>query len=287
MASRFLAGLVRTSVGGLRLGSALGARVSRGVHLGAVTRRGLVQPQPSVVQRERPEFNQPISGNELPRAGGVATMMRLPYQENDAQGLDACFVGIPMDIACSFRSGTRHGPRAIRHESGMVRPCNLATGDSPFQSINVGDIGDVPINIYSINKSMDIIARYYRKVFQASPNCVPLSMGGDHAITLPILRAMRERYREPLGLIQVDAHADLHDTLFGEKYTHGTVFRRALEEDLISPKHMIQIGLRGMAFPQEFTETFEWAQSQVSSLHLVSDCTQGITPEDCVCSATH
>ena len=191
-------------------------------------------------------------------------MMRLPYQENDPHGLDACFVGIPMDIGCSNRSGTRLGPRAVRHESSLIRPVNLATGDSPFQSINVGDIGDVPINTYDVRKSVDIISNHYLKMLQISPDCIPLTLGGDHTISLPILRAMRMRYREPLGLIQVDAHADLHDTMFGEKICHGTTFRRALEEGLVSPSHMIQIGLRGGVFANEFRDTFEWAQNQVS-----------------------
>ncbi len=280
VSSRFTARLVvRASAMALRRClpcAALGSRRSRGFHFGAATRQR-VQGKEAVERVYA--FNEPKSGNELPRAGGIATMMRLPYQESDPRGLDACFVGIPLDLACSNRSGTRYGPRAIRHESSMVRPVSLATGNSPFQSLNIADIGDIPVNVYNIIKTMDIITRYYNFVLETSPNCVPVTMGGDHSISLPILRAMKERYREPVGLIQVDAHADLHDTMFGEKYTHGTPFRRALEEGLISPRHMVQIGLRGMAFPEEFSETFEWAQKQVgqSSLngHALDKCKVG------------
>ena len=192
-------------------------------------------------------------------------MMRLPHQENNPEGLDACFVGIPMDIGCSNRSGTRHGPRAIRQESTMQRPVNL-TGAAPFESLNVADIGDVPINTYDIKKTMDIITQHYRRILEA--NCIPLTLGGDHTLTLPILRAMKEKHG-PVGFIQVDAHTDLHDTMFGEKIAHGTPFYRALEEGLISPKHMVQIGLRGSVFVSDISDEFEWAQKQVSKEAIV------------------
>ena len=206
------------------------------------------------------EFNQPKSGNELPRFGGIATMMRLPLQENNPEGLSACFVGIPMDIGCSNRSGTRHGPRAIRQESSLLRPVNT-TGAGPFESLQVADIGDVPINTYDIHKSLDIITEHYCRILKA--NCVPLTLGGDHTLTLPILRAMKEKHGA-VGFIQVDAHADLAVAMFGEKIAHGTPFRRALEENLINPKHMVQIGLRGGLYgPGEFHDIFEWAQKQV------------------------
>lgn len=205
-------------------------------------------------------FNQPQSANEMPRSGGIATMMRLPLQEGTPEGLDACFVGIPMDHGCSNRSGTRVGPKAIRYESNLIRPINI-TGAAPFESLNVADIGDVPINTYNLPKTLDIITKYYQRILKAG--CIPLTMGGDHTLTLPILRALKEKYG-PVGFIQVDAHTDLNDTMFGEKIAHGTPFRRALEKGLISPKHMVQIGLRGGLYsPDEVRDTYDWARNLV------------------------
>ena len=193
-------------------------------------------------------------------------MMRLPYQDNDPTGLDVCFVGIPLDAGCSNRSGTRLGPRHIRNESCMIRPVNN-TGAAPFESLNVADIGDVPINTYNLVKSMDIIRDYYRRLARA--NCTPLTMGGDHSLTLGILRGLKEKHGT-VGLVQVDAHHDLSDTMFGEKIAHGTPFRRAIEEDLIDPKHFVQIGLRGQAYGVgEFEEIHQWAMKQVCMYHEV------------------
>lgn len=132
-------------------------------------------------------FHQPQGGNEMPRFAGRATMMRLPFIE-DLQGLDAAFVGIPLDIGTSQRSGTRYGPRYIRAESVMIRPYNMATGAAPFDSLLVADIGDVPINTYSLLKSVQIIEDYYTGL--NSYPLIPLTLGGDHTITLPILRAL-------------------------------------------------------------------------------------------------
>ena len=146
------------------------------------------------------QFNQPLSPNKIPRFGGLASMMRLPIQEGNPEGLDACFVGIPMDIGCSYRSGTRQGPRQIRHESNILRPFNLATGAAPFESIQVADIGDVPTNPYDLKKTLDLITEFYRRIMQA--NCIPLGLGGDHTLTLPVFRAVREKYG-PLAMIQV------------------------------------------------------------------------------------
>ena len=147
------------------------------------------------------QYNQPLSANTVPRFGGLASMFRLPVQDGDPKGLDACFVGVPMDIGCSYRSGTRQGPRQIRHESSLLRPYNLTTGAAPFESLQVADIGDVPTNPYNLKKTLDIITDYYRRIMQA--NCIPLGLGGDHTLTLPILRAVREKHGK-LAMIQVN-----------------------------------------------------------------------------------
>ena len=105
-------------------------------------------------------FNQPLGGNDMPRFGGPATMMRLPAQET-ARGLGACFVGVPMDVGTSNRSGTRFGPRQIRAESSMLRPYNMATGAAPFDSFQVADIGDVATNAFDLKKSVDLIEQAF------------------------------------------------------------------------------------------------------------------------------
>jgi len=200
-------------------------------------------------------FNQPLSGNEMPRFGGIATMMRLPHAPNAAD-LDACFVGIPLDIGTGNRSGTRYGPRQIRAESVLLRPYNMATRAAPFDSLRVADVGDIPTNPYSLLKSVDAIEQGISEIL--SHGCKPLSLGGDHTMTLPILRAMAKKHG-PVGLIHVDAHADINDTMSGEKIAHGTPFRRAVEENLINPKRTVQIGLRGTGYA---ADDFDWPRRQ-------------------------
>ena len=125
------------------------------------------------------EFNQPLGGNEMARFSGPATMMRLPAQTT-AEGLDACFVGVPMDIGTSNRSGTRHGPRQIRAESCMLRPYNMATRAKPFESLQVADIGDVAINTFDLKKTVGIIEKAYDKIL--AQFCIPLTLGGSSAV---------------------------------------------------------------------------------------------------------
>ena len=211
------------------------------------------------------DHNQPLGGNTMPRMGGPATMMRLPSQP-DAAGLDACFVGIPMDIGTSNRSGTRLGPRQIRDESRMIRPYNMATRAAPFDSLQVADIGDVPINTFDLKKSVEIIADAYRAIL--SHNAVPLTLGGDHTLTWPILRAMRDRHG-PVALIHVDAHSDTNEAMFGETAAHGCPFRRAHEEGLLLNDKVVQIGLRGSGYsPQDF----DWGRDRGWRVIPAEDC---------------
>lgn len=201
------------------------------------------------------EKNQPLGGNEMPRFGGPATMMRLPAATS-ALGLDAAFIGVPLDTGTSNRAGARFGPRQIRAESALLRPYNMATGAAPFDALQVGDLGDVPINTYSIAKSLDIITGFYDVVLAAG--CRPLTLGGDHTIALPILRALARRHG-PLALVHVDAHADINDEMFGERVTHGTPFRRAVEEGLLACDRVWQIGLRGTGYT---ADDFDWPRRQ-------------------------
>ena len=202
-----------------------------------------------------PMKNQPLSGNAMPRFGGIASMMRLPIVTS-AQGLDVAFIGIPLDIGTSHRPGARFGPREIRSESSLLRPYNMATGAAPFDTLQVADLGDVPINTYSLEKSLTIIAEFYDEVLAS--DCIPLTLGGDHTIALPILRAMAAKYG-PVALVHVDAHADVNDDMFGERIAHGTPFRRAVEEKLLACDKVFQIGLRGTGYA---ADDFEWPRSQ-------------------------
>lgn len=202
-----------------------------------------------------PLNNQPLSGNAMPRFGGIATMMRLPLADLPA-GLDAAFIGVPLDTGTSNRAGARFGPRQIRAESALIRPYNMATGAAPFDSLQVADLGDVPINTYSIEKSLPIITGFYARVLAAG--CRPLTLGGDHTIALPILRAIAARHG-PVALVHVDAHADVNDEMFGERIAHGTPFRRAVEEQLLQCDKVWQIGLRGTGYA---ADDFDWPRRQ-------------------------
>jgi guanidinobutyrase len=211
------------------------------------------------------DYNQPLGGNTMPRMGGPATMMRLPSQPT-ADGLDACFVGIPMDIGTSNRSGTRLGPRQIRDESRMIRPYNMATGAAPFDTFQVADIGDVPINTFDLKKSVEIIAQTYHEILRHE--VVPLTLGGDHTLTWPILRAMAAKHG-PVALIHVDAHSDTNEMMFGEEAAHGCPFRRAHEEGLLRDDMVFQIGLRGSGYSPE---DFDWGREKGWTVIPAEDC---------------
>ena len=211
------------------------------------------------------KFNQPLGGNEMPRFGAPATFMRLPTQAT-AKGLDACFVGVPMDIGTSNRPGTRFGPRQIRAESCFVRPYNMASRAAPFDSLQVADIGDVAIDTFNLPKCMDIITEAYDRIL--AEDCIPLTLGGDHTIAYPILRAIAKKHG-PVGLIHVDAHADINEHMFGEPIAHGTPFRRAVEAGVLDTKRCIQIGLRGSGYA---ADDFDWPRQQGFRVVQAEEC---------------
>lgn len=208
---------------------------------------------------------QPLGGNEMPRFGGPGTFMRLPSKELD-EHLDVAFLGVPFDIGTSNRPGARLAPREIRDESRMLRPFNVSTGAAPFDSLTIADSGDVPINTFNLQKSMGIIESFYDDVMDKG--IMPLTMGGDHTIVLPILRALKKKHGK-LGLVHVDAHADINEHMFGEPIAHGTPFRRAAEEGLLDGDRVVQIGLRGTGYdPDEY----QWSRDQGFRVVQAEEC---------------
>ncbi len=199
-------------------------------------------------------FFQPVSGFDLPRFAGVPSFMRLPVVSPDApiaRDVDMGLIGVPWDAGTTNRPGPRHGPRSMRDYSTMIRRINPATGVDPFDLVNCADLGDVGPNPADLQDSMKRITEFYNRVVDA--DIVPMSVGGDHLCSLPILRALAAG--GPLGMIHFDAHTDLFESYFGGfKYTHGTPFRRAIEEGLLDPKRVVQIGIRGTMYDGEDLE---------------------------------
>jgi guanidinopropionase len=205
-------------------------------------------------------YNQPVAGNVLPRFAGPCTFMRLP-QASDPRGIDVALIGVPWDGGTTNRPGARHGPREIRNYSSMIRRIHPVSRVAPYELCQVADLGDVPVNPIDLMDSIGRIEHFFDEVVAAG--ATPLSAGGDHLMTLPILRALgRER---PVGMVHFDAHCDTADTYFGgHKYTHGTPFRRAVEEGVLDPKRTIQIGIRGSLYDSD-----DWQFSYDSGMRVV------------------
>lgn len=192
---------------------------------------------------------QPPSASGSPRFCNMGNFMRLPKVEN-AKGLDFAIVGIPFDTAASFRAGARFGPNGIRNISAMIKPNNVAMGVNIMDELKGADLGDVPVIPDYIHETYTAIEEVLTGVL--NEGAVPISFGGDHAVTLGELRAVHKKYGK-VALVHFDSHLDLCDTVFGQKYNHGTPFRRAMEEGLIDPSHSIQIGMRGSLYdPDDF-----------------------------------
>lgn len=185
-----------------------------------------------------------------PRYCGIPTFMRTPYT-SDIKNLDIAFVGVPYDGAVEARSGTRMGPRQIRDMSSMMRSIHHVTRVNPYELCTVGDAGDVHFEqIFDVKASHKDITAFYKNLYNAG--VTPISAGGDHSITLPIMRALAAK--GPVGMVHIDAHTDCCDEEMNSKYSHGTPFRRAVEEGLLDPKRTIQIGIRGAANSDECWE---------------------------------
>jgi guanidinopropionase len=170
--------------------------------------------------------------------------MRLPHI-TDLSKLDIALVGVPWDGGTTNRAGARHGPREIRNMSSFMRKVHHVSRLAPYQLARIADVGDSPCNPIDLMASLEKIEKFFAKIHAAG--VAPLSAGGDHLITLPIFRAIASE--RPVGMVHFDAHSDTNDRYFGDnKYTHGTPFRRAVEEGLLDPKRTVQIGIRGSIY---------------------------------------
>ena len=208
-------------------------------------------------QSDYPEFADPMV---RPRYTGIPTFMRAPYAE-DLTGVDIALVGVPFDGGVTNRPGARHGPREIRNQSSLMRRINQATGIDPYALCRIVDVGDAWVEKpFELEGALDEIASFYHKLHAAE--VAPVSAGGDHSVTLPILRGIA-RHR-PVGMVHFDAHCDTGDDYLGSKFHHGAPFRRAVEEGLLDPKRTVQIGIRGAINDKDI-----WKFSHDSGMRVV------------------
>jgi guanidinopropionase len=202
-----------------------------------------------------PKF-QPVDASIVPRFASIATFMRLPHVTS-AEGIDIALLGIPWDAATTNRPGTRHGPREIRSQSTLMRRAHHVSGIAPFERAKVADLGDLVGNPFDIIDALERIEADIAEIVRHG--AIPIAAGGDHLTTLPVMRALAKR-AGPLGMIHFDAHSDTNDLYFnGTRYTHGTPFRRAIEEGVLDPKRAVQIGIRGSIYDRR---EHDWAQAQ-------------------------
>jgi guanidinobutyrase / D-arginase len=182
-----------------------------------------------------------VDASLVPRYAGLTTFARLPRRE-DVDRLDVAVVGVPFDSGVTYRPGARFGPSHIRQSSRLLRPYNPAMDVQPFAVHQVVDAGDIAVNPFDIQQAIAQIEAAARDLTAGGAKL--LTLGGDHTIALPLLRAMHALHG-PVAVLHFDAHLDTWDTYFGEPYTHGTPFRRASEEGLLDREHCLHIGIRG------------------------------------------
>jgi len=197
---------------------------------------------------------QPVDAALTPRFAGIATFMRTQRHEISPE-VEVALVGVPFDIGVNYRPGARQGPAAVREASRLIRRIHPTSGIAPYDICNVADVGDAPVNPLDFGRSIDMIEAFFHRLHGAG--AVPISIGGDHTIPLPILRAIAKE--RPVGIVQIDSHADTLDTLADTRINHATTFRRGVEEGLIDPRRVIQIGLRGSRFSPD---DIKWGEDQ-------------------------
>ena len=189
-----------------------------------------------------------------PRFSEIATFMRAPLAES-LDNVDIGLIGVPTDLGVTNRPGARHGPREIRNSSSLMRTFNLGMNVNPYELCRVADLGDVKFSHrYDLNKQVEQIESFFQTIVEK--NILPISAGGDHSITYPILKAIAQE--EPVGMVHVDAHTDTWGEIWGSKFHHGAPFRLAVEAGVLDPKRTIQIGIRG---GQNFMDGIEFSQS--------------------------
>ena len=186
-------------------------------------------------------YELPVDSGDIARFVEIATFMRAP-RIDDLARVDVALVGIPYDLGLAYRPGSRHAPAAVREASRVVRRVNPTTGVFPFGACQVADVGDVIVHPYDQDASIEAMAAFFRRL--RDHDVRPVVCGGDHIVTLPILRGLVGE-RGPVGLVQFDSHSDTLDTFYGQKVTHATTIRRAIEEGILDPRRIVQIGLRG------------------------------------------
>jgi agmatinase len=192
-----------------------------------------------------------VDATLVPRYGGEPTFARLPRLADLTGAADVAIVGVPFDTGVSYRPGARFGPGHIRESSRLLRPYNPAAGVAPFATQQVADAGDLGVNPFSIDEAIAAIERGARGLLERAPRL--LTLGGDHTIALPLLRAVHAVHG-PVAVVHFDAHLDTWDTYFGAAYTHGTPFRRAFEEGLLDPEGCLHVGIRGPLYEAEDLE---------------------------------
>ena len=196
-----------------------------------------------------------------PRHTGIASFFRTPISA-DITEAEIGIIGVPFDGGVTHRAGARHGPRAVREQSTLLRTINSSTGATPFANSRVRDLGDCWIaNPYELTSAHKEIETYYTNIH--ADGIIPLTIGGDHSISLPILRAIAKD--GPVGMIHIDAHCDTGDDYMGSRFHHGSPFRRAVEEGLLNPKRVIQIGIRGTTNDKDM-----WSFSLSSGMHIIT-----------------
>jgi guanidinopropionase len=190
--------------------------------------------------------NKPVSGAVTPRFIGIPTFMRLPYVPLEQAGdIDIGLIGVPWDAGATNRAGARHGPRQVREMSALMREVHPVTRIKPYELANCADLGDVDVNPIDLAESLSRIEQFHAEAH--AQGIVPLTVGGDHLLSLPVMRGIcRER---PVGMVHIDAHTDTNDLSWGtQKFTHGTPFRRAIEEGLLDRTRTVQIAIRGTLY---------------------------------------
>ena len=195
-------------------------------------------------------------GNPMrePRFSEIATFMRAPLAES-LDNVDIGLIGVPTDLGVTNRPGARHGPREIRNSSSLMRTFNLGMNVNPYELCRVADLGDVKFSHrYDLNKQVEQIESFFQTIVEK--NILPISAGGDHSITYPILKAIAKE--GPVGMVHIDAHTDTWGEIWGSKFHHGAPFRLAVEAGVLDPKRTIQIGIRG---GQNFMDGIEFSQS--------------------------